>query len=84
MKHSSRRNNNSWVIGSNDITLEASLMNHAEPSYLTMIAFTLPHDIVLRSILPSCQEDTVGDNLTITCNAGNPLGKDERVRTIES
>ncbi|EFN76848.1 Integrin alpha-PS3 [Harpegnathos saltator] len=75
VKH--RVNNNTWVIGSNDITLEASLMNQAEPSYLTTIAFTLPQNIVLRSILPYCQEDTVGDNLTVICNVGNPLGKDE-------
>ncbi|XP_014481090.1 PREDICTED: integrin alpha-9-like [Dinoponera quadriceps] len=70
-------NNDSWVIGSNDITLEASLTNHAEPAYLTTVAFILPRGIVLRSILPSCQEDTVGDNLTVTCSVGNPLGKDE-------
>ncbi|XP_011151181.1 integrin alpha-PS3 [Harpegnathos saltator] len=77
VKFSGVRNNNTWVIGSNDITLEASLMNQAEPSYLTTIAFTLPQNIVLRSILPYCQEDTVGDNLTVICNVGNPLGKDE-------
>ncbi|XP_032681559.1 integrin alpha-PS3-like isoform X2 [Odontomachus brunneus] len=77
VKFSGVRNNNSWIIGSNDITLTASLVNHAEPSYLTMITFTLPYGIVLRSILPSCQEDTVGNKLAITCNVGNPLGKDE-------
>lgn len=72
------------MIGSNDISLEASLVNHAEPAYLTTIAFILPQGIVLRSILPSCEEDTVGDNLTITCTAGNPLEKDELVRAIGS
>ncbi|TGZ45907.1 Metalloendopeptidase mitochondrial [Temnothorax longispinosus] len=73
------RENNTWVIGSNDITLETSLKNFAEPAYLTTIVFTLPKEIVLRSILPFCEEDTDDDTLTVICNVGNPLGMYEEI-----
>lgn len=77
------RENNSWVIGSNDITLEIRLENCAEPAYLTIIVFIFPEGIVLRSILPFCEEDTDGDNLMVICNVSNPLGMNEQVLTIK-
>jgi len=70
------------VIGSNDIILETSLENHAEPAYLTTIVFTFPDDIVLRSILPSCEENMDNQNLMVTCNVANPLGANKKVMTI--
>ncbi|XP_018358282.1 PREDICTED: integrin alpha-PS3-like isoform X1 [Trachymyrmex cornetzi] len=72
------RENNTWIIGSNDITLETHLKNYAEPAYLTTIVFTLPKEIVLRSILSFCEEDTDEDILTVICNVGNPFGTDEQ------
>ncbi|XP_029667439.1 integrin alpha-4-like isoform X1 [Formica exsecta] len=72
------RENNSWVIGSNDIILEIRLENCAEPAYLTIIVFIFPEGIVLRSILPFCEEDTDGDNLMVICNVSNPLGMNEQ------
>ncbi|XP_072751774.1 integrin alpha-9 isoform X2 [Anoplolepis gracilipes] len=72
------RENNSWVIGSNDITLEIHLENRAEPAYLTKIVFTFPENIVLRSILPFCEEDTEGDTLIVICKVDNPLEKNEQ------
>ncbi|XP_011863449.1 PREDICTED: integrin alpha-PS3-like isoform X2 [Vollenhovia emeryi] len=72
------RENNTWVIGSNDITLETRLRNYAEPAYYTTIVFTLPKKVVLRSILPFCEEDMNAGILTVICNAGNPLGTDEQ------
>ncbi|KYN30945.1 Integrin alpha-PS3 [Trachymyrmex septentrionalis] len=73
-----RQENNTWIIGSNDITLETHLKNYAEPAYLTTIVFTLPKEIVLRSILSFCEEDTDEDILTVICNVGNPFGTDEQ------
>ncbi|XP_012234864.1 integrin alpha-9-like [Linepithema humile] len=70
--------NDSWMIGSNDIALETHLQNHAEPAYLTKIIFTFPDGIVLRSILPFCEEDTDGDALMIICSVGNPFETDEQ------
>lgn len=67
------------MIGSNDITLEIHLENRAEPAYLTLIVFIFPESIVLRSILPFCEEDEDGDNLIVNCNIGNPLGMNEQV-----
>lgn len=78
----SYRNNDSWVIGSNDIVLETYLVNYAEPAYLTTIIFTFPYGIVLRSILPSCEENTEETTLVVTCNVGNPLGTNEQVKNI--
>ncbi|XP_011057896.1 PREDICTED: integrin alpha-PS3-like [Acromyrmex echinatior] len=72
------RENNTWIIGSNDITFETHLKNYAEPAYLTTIVFTLPKEIVLRSILSFCEEDTDEDILTVICNVGNPFGTDEQ------
>ncbi|XP_076668792.1 integrin alpha-8-like isoform X2 [Andrena cerasifolii] len=72
------RDDDTWVIGSTDINLEINLSNHGEPAYLTTLEFVLPKGILLRSILPSCQEDTSKKNLIVTCDAGNPLGKEER------
>ncbi|KAL6443318.1 hypothetical protein ACFW04_002895 [Cataglyphis niger] len=72
------KENNSWVIGSNDITLEVHLENCAEPAYLTTIVCIFPEGIVLRSILPFCEEDTNEDNLMVFCNVGNPLGMNEQ------
>ncbi|KAL6254197.1 hypothetical protein P5V15_014819 [Pogonomyrmex californicus] len=72
------RENNTWVIGSNDIILETHLENYAEPAYLTTITFILPKRIVLRSILPFCEEDMNEDILTVICNVGNPLGTYEQ------
>ncbi|XP_071627981.1 integrin alpha-5-like [Temnothorax longispinosus] len=84
MKFWGIRENNTWVIGSNDITLETSLKNFAEPAYLTTIVFTLPKEIVLRSILPFCEEDTDDDTLTVICNVGNPLGMyEEKVMRLD-
>ncbi|XP_078049489.1 integrin alpha-4 [Augochlora pura] len=71
------RNNNTWVIGSTDVKLEVNLKNYGEPAYLTMLQFTIPKGVVLRSILPSCQEDTSKTNLLIICDVGNPLWKGE-------
>ncbi|KAG5336226.1 ITAM protein, partial [Acromyrmex heyeri] len=71
------RENNTWIIGSNDITFETHLKNYAEPAYLTTIVFTLPKEILLRSILSFCEEDTDEDILTVICNVGNPFGTDE-------
>ncbi|XP_011701218.1 PREDICTED: integrin alpha-3-like [Wasmannia auropunctata] len=70
--------NNTWIIGSNDITLETRLRNYAEPAYLTTIAFNFPKEIVLRSILPFCEENTDGDILLVICDVGNPFGTDEQ------
>ncbi|XP_018399144.1 PREDICTED: integrin alpha-9-like [Cyphomyrmex costatus] len=72
------RQNNTWVIGSNDITLETCIKNSAEPAYLTTIVFTLPKEIVLRSILSFCDENTDEDILIVICNVGNPFGTDEQ------
>jgi len=71
------------VIGSNDIILEACLENHAEPAYLTTIVFTFPDDITLRSILPSCEEDTDNQSLMVICNVANPLGANKKVKTMQ-
>ncbi|XP_033341315.2 integrin alpha-5 [Megalopta genalis] len=71
------RDNTTWVIGSTDVKLEVNLKNYGEPAYLTMLQFTIPKGVVLRSILPSCQEDTSKTNLLITCDVGNPLWKGE-------
>ncbi|XP_018304279.1 integrin alpha-8 [Mycetomoellerius zeteki] len=71
------RQNNTWIIGSNDITLETHLRNYAE-AYLTTIVFTLPKEIVLRSILSFCEEDTNKDILMVICNIGNPFGTNEQ------
>lgn len=71
------------MIGSDDITLEIYLENQAEPAYLTSIVFIFPEGIILRSILPFCEEDTDGDNLIVICNIGNPLGMNEQVSTIK-
>ncbi|KYM88635.1 Integrin alpha-PS3 [Atta colombica] len=73
-----RQENNTWIIGSNDITLETHLKNYAEPAYLTTIVFILPKEIVLRSILSFCEEDTDEDILMVICNVGNPFGTNEQ------
>lgn len=70
------------MIGSNDITLETHLQNHAEPAYLTKIKFTFPNGIVLRSILPFCEENIDGDILMIICSVGNPFEAHEQVKTL--
>ncbi|XP_046144309.1 integrin alpha-9-like isoform X1 [Osmia bicornis bicornis] len=69
--------NNTWIIGSNDISLEISLKNHGEPAYLTTIEFLLPKGVILRSILTSCQEDTFKEHLLVICEAGNPIWERE-------
>ncbi|XP_076659028.1 integrin alpha-PS3-like [Halictus rubicundus] len=76
-KFYSVRDNNTWAIGSTDVNLEVNLKNHGEPAYLAMLQFTIPNGIVLRSILPSCQEDTSKTNLLVACEVGNPLWKGE-------
>ncbi|XP_076177580.1 integrin alpha-8-like isoform X2 [Ptiloglossa arizonensis] len=76
------RDNNTWVIGSTDINLEVSLKNHGEPAYLTTLEFTVPKGVILRSILPSCQEDTSKETLMVFCEAGNPLWKGEEKSII--
>lgn len=68
------------MIGSNDIALEANLINYAEPAYLVAIIFTFPYGIILRSILPSCEENTEEITLVVTCNISNPLGTNEQVK----
>jgi len=76
------RENNTWIIGSNDITVETHLKNYAEPAYLMTIVFILPKEIVLRSILSFCEEDTDEDILMVICNVGNPFGTDEQVERL--
>ncbi|OAD59083.1 Integrin alpha-4 [Eufriesea mexicana] len=71
------RHNDTWVIGSNDISLEINLKNHEEPAYLTMLEFTFPVGVMLRSILTSCQEDASKENLIVICGMGNPIWKEE-------
>lgn len=73
------RHNDTWVIGSNDISLEISLKNHEEPAYLAMLEFAFPVGVMLRSILPSCQEDASKENLIVICAVGNPIWKEEEV-----
>ncbi|XP_024225722.1 integrin alpha-PS5 isoform X3 [Bombus impatiens] len=69
--------NDTWVIGSSDISLEISLKNYGEPAYLTILEFTLPERIMLRSILPFCQEDNSKENLIVICDTGNPIWNGE-------
>ncbi|XP_076636338.1 integrin alpha-8 [Colletes latitarsis] len=77
------RGDNTWIIGSNGISLEVNLKNYGEPAYLTTLEFTLPKGVMLDSILPSCQEDTSKENLMIVCEAGNPLWKEEKTITLD-
>ncbi|XP_043283183.1 integrin alpha-8-like [Venturia canescens] len=67
-------NDSTWIIGSDDLSLELVIGNHAEPAYLATVKFYIPKGITLRSILPSCQEDTDGETLLVICDIGNPLG----------
>ncbi|XP_076245985.1 integrin alpha-9 [Calliopsis andreniformis] len=71
------RHKNMWIIGSEDISFEVNLKNHGEPAYLTTLEFTLPESVLLRTLLPSCREDSSKNNLIVICNVGNPLGKEE-------
>lgn len=71
------RDNDTWVIGSEDIDLLISLKNHGEPSYLITVEFTFPENVLLRSILPSCREDSLKNNLIVICDVGNPLWREE-------
>nr|XP_012151781.1 PREDICTED: integrin alpha-9-like isoform X1 [Megachile rotundata] len=71
------QDNDTWVVGSNDVSLEIGLKNHGEPAYLTTIEFVLPKGVILRSILTSCREDTVEGRLLVICEAGNPIWKGE-------
>lgn len=73
------RNNNTWIIGSSDISLEINLKNHGEPAYLATLEFMFPEGVVLRSILPSCLEDMCQETLIVVCDAGNPIWKGEEV-----
>ncbi|KAG7199784.1 hypothetical protein KM043_000447 [Ampulex compressa] len=70
--------NNAWIIGSGDISLEATLENDAEPAYLSSVTFILPRGIVLRSLLPYCQEDRIGSSVTVACTLGNPFEDGEK------
>ncbi|XP_015594346.1 integrin alpha-V [Cephus cinctus] len=65
------QDNDTWVIGSDDISLEIKLNNHGEIAYLTTVVFSFPDGVTLRSILPSCQEGTSNNSLTVTCDVGN-------------
>ncbi|XP_011336748.1 integrin alpha-PS3 isoform X2 [Ooceraea biroi] len=70
---------NNWLIGSNDIILEVYLENHAEPAYLATIVFIFPDNVVLRSILPFCEEEhTERHSLIVRCNVANPLGTNKK------
>ncbi|XP_015435254.1 PREDICTED: integrin alpha-PS3-like [Dufourea novaeangliae] len=71
------RDNDTWIVGSTEVNLEISLKNYGEPAYLTTLQFTFPKGVILRSILPFCQEDTSKDKLLVFCEAGNPLWKGE-------
>ncbi|XP_031775383.1 integrin alpha-5-like isoform X3 [Apis florea] len=71
------RYNNMWIIGSNDISLKINLKNYGEPAYLTTLEFIFPERVILRSILPSCQEDISKENLIVICDIGNPIWKEE-------
>lgn len=71
------------MIGSDDITLEMHLANRAEPAYLTSVVFIFPEGVILRSILPFCEEDPDGDNSIVICSIGNPFGINEQVSIIE-
>ncbi|XP_054005734.1 integrin alpha-8-like isoform X2 [Hylaeus anthracinus] len=71
------RDNDVWIIGSTDVSLEVNVKNHGEPSYLTTLEFAFPEGVILHSILSSCQEDTSKENLMVFCEAGNPLWKGE-------
>ncbi|CAG5093840.1 Similar to ITGA6: Integrin alpha-6 (Homo sapiens) [Cotesia congregata] len=72
-----------WIIGSKDISLEIILKNEAEPAYLTTISIDLPHNIYLSSVLPYCNENTDGEIVKVTCDAGNPLTGTPRVIKID-
>ncbi|KOX74187.1 Integrin alpha-4 [Melipona quadrifasciata] len=69
--------NDTWVIGSSDISLEITLKNYGEPAYLAMLEFTFPKGIILRSILPFCHEDNSKENLIVICDTGNPIWNEE-------
>ncbi|XP_043529177.1 integrin alpha-5-like isoform X1 [Frieseomelitta varia] len=69
--------NDTWVIGSSDISLEINLKNYGEPAYLAMLEFTFPKGIILRSILPFCHEDNSKENLIVICDTGNPIWNEE-------
>lgn len=71
------RDNDMWIIGSNDISLKINLKNYGEPAYLTILEFKFPERVILRSILPSCQEDISKENLIVICDVGNPIWKEE-------
>ncbi|KAH0545928.1 integrin alpha-PS3-like isoform X1 [Cotesia glomerata] len=72
-----------WIIGSKDISLEIILKNEAEPAYLTTISIDLPHNIYLSSVLPFCNENTDGEFVKVTCDAGNPLTGTPRIIKID-
>ncbi|CAK9807089.1 Integrin alpha-8 [Anthophora quadrimaculata] len=71
------RDNDIWIIGSTDISLEINLKNSGEPAYLTTLEFTFPEGVTLRSILTSCQEDTSKEALLVICDIGNPIWNEE-------
>ncbi|XP_031778236.1 integrin alpha-4-like isoform X2 [Nasonia vitripennis] len=67
--------NNTWEIGSGDITIEAKLQNHGEPAYSVMVNFFIPKGIHLRNVLSFCQEETYNNTLAVTCDVGNRFYK---------
>lgn len=73
-----------WIIGSNDISLKINLKNYGEPAYLTTLEFIFPERVILRSILPSCQEDISKENLIVICDIGNPIWEEEEVKIFRA
>lgn len=71
--------NNTWEIGSGDITIEAKLQNHGEPAYSVMANFFIPKGVHLRNVLSFCQEETHNNTLAVTCDLGNRFDKGAQV-----
>lgn len=71
--------NNTWTIGSKDISLEIILHNSGEPAYGLSMNVIIPKGISLRNVLPSCLENMTKNGVSINCEIANPLGWEQQV-----
>lgn len=72
------RENNVWVVGSGDISLNIMVINEDEPAYQTQITVGITPGSRLRRTIEFCKMST--ESFSLICDVGNPLVKGKPVR----
>lgn len=73
------RADNTWVVGSGDVTLHLTVLNSNETAFRTRVTIEMPIGVKLRRTINECEESATGNIVTLYCKIEDPIRRGKTV-----